>query len=58
MNILQGADVRPTTVQLKAITAARTAADGAMAKWTAIKAVDLPALNAKLATAGLAPVNL
>ena len=57
MNILQGADVRPTTVQLKAITTARTAADEAMAKWAAIKAVDLPALNAKLAAARLASVN-
>jgi hypothetical protein len=57
MNILQAADVRPTTVQLKAITTARTAADGAMAKWAAIKTVDLPALNAKLAAARLAPVN-
>jgi hypothetical protein len=57
MNTLQGADVRPTTVQLKAITTARTAADGATAKWAAIKDVDLPALNAKLAAARLAPVN-
>ena len=58
MNILQGADVRPTTVQLKAIAAARTAASTAMTKWAAIKAVDLPALNAKLAAASLPPVSI
>ena len=58
MNILQGADVRPTTVQLKAIAAARTAAASAMAKWTAIKTVDLPALNVKLVAAGLSPLTL
>jgi hypothetical protein len=57
MNILQAADVPPTTVQLKAITTARTAAAAAMAKWTAIKTIDLPALNVKLSAAGLAPVN-
>jgi hypothetical protein len=57
MNMLQAADVRPTTVQLKAITSARTAAAAAMARWVAIKTADLPALNAKLSAAGLTPVN-
>ena len=57
MNILQGADVRPTTVQLKAITAARDGAAGALLKWTAIKTADLPALNVKLAAAGLPPLT-
>ena len=57
MNILQGADVRPTTVQLKAITAARTAAASAMVKWTAIKTVDLPALNGSCVAAGLPPLT-
>jgi photosystem II stability/assembly factor-like uncharacterized protein len=56
MNILQGADVRPTTVQLKAITAARATAAASTATWTAIKAVDLPALNTKLTAAGLPPL--
>ena len=45
MNILQGADVPPTAVQLKAITAARTAAAQSMAKWAAIKVGDLAVLN-------------
>jgi hypothetical protein len=58
MNILQGADVRPTTVQLKAITAARNAAASAMLKWTAIKTIDLPALNVKLVAAGLPRLTL
>jgi hypothetical protein len=57
MNLLQGADVRPTTVQLDAIANARATASTAMTKWTAIKTVDLPALNAKLKAAGLPVVN-
>jgi photosystem II stability/assembly factor-like uncharacterized protein len=58
MNILQGADVQPTAIQLKAIAAARTAASGVMAKWTALETVDLPAINAKLKAAGLAPLTI
>ena len=54
MNMLQGADVTPTTVQLKAIATARTAASAAAARWQAIKTVELPAVNAKLTAAGLA----
>jgi photosystem II stability/assembly factor-like uncharacterized protein len=57
MNLLQGADVRPTTVQLNAIAGARAAAAKAMARWAALKAVDLPALNAQLASAGLPPIK-
>jgi hypothetical protein len=58
MNSLQGADVKATAVQLRAIASARTAAASAMAKWTALKTVDLAALNAKLKAAGLAPIAL
>ncbi|HMC77396.1 MAG TPA: hypothetical protein VKH34_09690 [Vicinamibacterales bacterium] len=58
MNVLQSADVQPTAVQLKAIAAARAAGTAAMARWTAIKAIDLPALNAKLKAAGLTPLAL
>jgi hypothetical protein len=57
MNLLQGADVRPTTVQLNAIAAARATAARAMARWAAVKTVDLPALNAQLAAAKLPPVK-
>ena len=38
MNSLQAADVQPTAVQLKAITAARQNAATAMARWKAAKA--------------------
>jgi hypothetical protein len=58
MNSLQSADVQPTTVQLKAIAAARAAGSSAMTKWTAIKSVDLPAMNAKLKAAGLGPLAI
>ena len=53
MNSLQAADVRPTTMQLNAIASARVAAAPALAKWQALVTTDLPALNAKLAAAGL-----
>ena len=56
MNVLQAADVPATAIQLKTIAEARAAASAAMAKWTAIKSVDLAALNTKLRAAGLAPV--
>jgi photosystem II stability/assembly factor-like uncharacterized protein len=57
MNLLQSADVRPTTVQLKTIAAARASASATMAKWTAIKTIDLPAANTKLTAAGLAALK-
>ena len=53
MNLLQGADVRPTTVQLNAITAARAQAGRVMARWNTIATVELAALNAKLSAAGM-----
>jgi hypothetical protein len=57
MNLLQGADVQPTTVQLNAIATARAAAAKAMAQWAAVKAVDLAALNTQLKGAGLPGVT-
>jgi len=57
MNILQGADVQPTAVQLKAIADARTSAAAIMARWNAIKAVDLVAINAKLKAGGLSAIT-
>jgi photosystem II stability/assembly factor-like uncharacterized protein len=57
MNLLQGADVQPTAVQVKAITAARTAAAAPMTRWNTIRTVDLPAINAQLRAAGLAAVT-
>jgi hypothetical protein len=58
MNVLQSADVQPTAVQLRAIAAARAAGSAALAKWTALKAVDLPSLNAKLKAAGLKAIEI
>jgi uncharacterized protein HemX len=57
MNVLQGADVRPTAVQLAAIAGARTAVSQAIARWTAVKTVDLVALNAQLKAAGLPAIT-
>ena len=58
MNLLQAADVKPTTVQLNAVAAARTSAAAIMSKWMAIKTIELPAANAKLAAAGLATLKV
>jgi hypothetical protein len=58
MNLLQAADVTPTALHLNAIAAARASGRRAMAAWTAIRTVDLPAVNAKLKAAGLAPLTL
>src|SRR4030095_7037520 len=57
MNLLQGADVRPTTVQLNAIASARTTAATTMAKWAAIKAGDVVSTNAILKAAGVGGVT-
>ena len=58
MSSLMGADVQPTALQLKAMNAALAAYRGAMAQWTAVKTVDLPAINAKLKAAGLTPITI
>ena len=57
MNLLQGADVRPTTVQLNAITKARAEGTRVMARWNALSGTELAALNRTLATAGLAAIE-
>ena len=58
MNSLQAADVEPTTNQMTAIAAAKKTAAEAMTAWTTIKTVDLPAINLKLKTAGIAPLKV
>ena len=55
MNSMQAADVAPTSATLAAVTAAQTAAAGVMARWSALKTVELPALNAALKAAGMGP---
>jgi len=57
MNAMQAADVAPTANTLAAVTAALSAADAMMGRWTSLKSVDLPALNATLKAAGLPPIN-
>ncbi len=56
MNLLQAADVTPTTLHRTAIASARASGRRAMAAWSSIRTVDLPALNAKLQAAGLKPI--
>jgi photosystem II stability/assembly factor-like uncharacterized protein len=58
MNSLQGADVQPTANQLKAMTDALQAQAAAMARWRAVKTVDVPAANLKLKAAGLTPIDV
>ena len=57
MNLLQGADVRPTTVQLNAIAAARAQGTRVMARWSSMRTTELTALNAKLTAAGLPAIK-
>jgi len=58
MNAMQAADVSPTTNTLTAITAAQASAAKVMARWRALKTIDLPALNLKLEAAGAQPLTL
>jgi len=55
---LQAADVAPTANQLAAIASAREIAARVIARWNAIKGVDLPAINVKLKAAGLPALML
>ena len=58
MNSMQAADVPPTAITVDAISAARATAARVMARWTTLRSVDLPALNAQLKAGGLAPLTL
>jgi hypothetical protein len=57
MNSMQAADVAPTTNTTRAVSAARTAAAGVMARWTALRTTELAALNATLKAAGIPPIE-
>ena len=57
MNSMQAADVAPTANTLAAVTVAQQNAARVMARWTAFKTVDVPALNAKLKAAGLGTIT-
>jgi hypothetical protein len=56
MNVMQAADVAPTTNVTTAVAAALGGAKRVMSRWTALERVDLPALNGQLKAAGLAPL--
>ena len=56
MNSMQAADVAPTSNTLQAVTAAQQRAARVMARWNALRTVDLQALNAKLKAAGLTAI--
>ena len=58
MNSMQAADVAPTANTLAAVTAAQQNAARVMARWTALRTVDLPALNAKLKGAGIPALTI
>ena len=53
MNVLQGADVAPTTQATAAVSERLAAAKGAMARWEEFKSKELPGINAELRKAGL-----
>ena len=57
MNAMQAADVAPTANTLAATNAALTASARVMARWQALKTVDLPSLNATLKAAGLPAIR-
>jgi hypothetical protein len=57
MNAMQAADVAPTANTLAAVTAALRSADDMTAKWAALTAKELPALNATLKAAGLPAIS-
>jgi hypothetical protein len=57
MNVMQSADIAPTANTLAAVTAALAAGDEVMARWAALTAKDLAALNATLKAAGLPPIG-
>jgi photosystem II stability/assembly factor-like uncharacterized protein len=58
IELLQDADVAPSTQAVAASKDLQTALAKAVKTWYAIKSTDVPALNAKLTKAGLAPIKL
>ena len=58
MSSLQEADVTPTMQLVAAVADRRKALAGLMARWSALRRQDLPALNIQLKQAGVAEVTL
>jgi hypothetical protein len=57
MSALQSADTAPTPEQLQALNTDSSLAAKAIAQWGALLANDLPAVNAKLKSAGAAELK-
>jgi hypothetical protein len=57
MNSMQAADVAPTANILAAVNGARASAARVMAKWNALRTIELPALNARLKAAGVSEIE-
>ncbi len=53
---INNGDAAPTADAMQAFRAAETELQSVMAKWTTLSANDLPAMNAQLKQAGLAPI--
>jgi photosystem II stability/assembly factor-like uncharacterized protein len=58
MDVLQEADVAPTTQLVAAVADRRSALATLTARWNALKGSDLAALNAKLRAANLPPITV
>jgi len=58
LDVLQDADVAPSSQAVTASADLQTALTKSTAAWEAIRSKDLPALNAKLKTAGLATIDV
>jgi hypothetical protein len=58
MNAMQAADVAPTANTLAAVASAQQNAARVMARWTTLKTVDLPAVNAQLKAAGIQALTM
>jgi hypothetical protein len=58
MNLLEGADVAPTTQALAAAARAEREFAALMSRWDALRTTELSALNARLRQLGLSPVSL
>jgi photosystem II stability/assembly factor-like uncharacterized protein len=55
---LQAAEATPTAQTIDSINTGLKALDGLKARWSALKTVDLPALNAQLKQANLPPIEI
>jgi nucleoid DNA-binding protein len=57
LEIVAESDQTPTAQATAAVAALRKSLDAQLAKWSAVKAKDLPALNVELQKAGLGAIE-